>query len=146
MSFLGKLFGSDAALEKVVDTASGLLDEAFYTDQEEAEDKAAARSEAQGLVIKWMEASTGSRLARRVIAFAITGTWLAMYWMTAMSAIAAIWLEDKADRLNQSGLVMDAAADVMISPVMLILGFYFAAPYMGDLAKGALQRFSSSGK
>jgi hypothetical protein len=146
LSFLGKLFGSDAALEKVVDTASGLLDEAFYTDQEEAEDKAAARSEAQGLVIKWMEASTGSRLARRVIAFAITGTWLAMYWMTAMSAIAAIWLEDKADRLNQSGLVMDAAADVMISPVMLILGFYFAAPYMGDLAKGALQRFSSSGK
>ena len=146
MSFLGKLFGSDRGLEKVVDTASGLLDEAFYTDQEEATDKAAARSEAQGLVIKWMEASTGSRLARRVIAFAITGTWLAMYWMTAMSAIAAIWLEDKADQLNASGLVMDAAADVMISPVMLILGFYFAAPYMGDLAKGALQRFSSSGK
>lgn len=146
MSFLGKLFGSDQALAKVVDTASGLLDEAFYTDQEEAMDKAEARSEAQGLVIKWMEASTGSRLARRAIAFAITGTWLAMYWMTAISALAAVWMPEKAEQLVASGMIMDAAADVMISPVMLILGFYFAAPYMGDLAKGALQRFSSQEK
>ena len=64
-----------------------------------------------------------------------------MYWLTALSAIAAIWLEDKADQLQASGLILDAAADVMISPVMLILGFYFAAPYMGDLAAGALKKF-----
>ena len=143
MSFLGKLFGSDKALDKVIDTASSLLDEAFYTDQEEAVDKASARTEAQAMVIKWMEASTGSRLARRVIAFAITGTWLSMYWLTAMTAIAGVWATDKAEKLKASGLIMDAAADVMISPVMLILGFYFAAPYMGDLAKGALARFGN---
>jgi len=40
MSFLGKLFGSDDALSKVVDTAKDLIDESFYTDQEEASDKA----------------------------------------------------------------------------------------------------------
>lgn len=142
MSFLGKLFGSDDALSKVVDTAKDLIDESFYTDQEEAADKALAADKARGMVIDWVAASTGSRLARRLIAFSITGTWLAMYWLTALSAIAAIWLEDKADQLQASGLILDAAADVMISPVMLILGFYFAAPYMGDLAAGALKKFS----
>jgi len=141
MSFLGKLFGSDDALSKVVDTAKDLIDESFYTDQEEASDKAYAADKARGMVIDWVAASTGSRLARRLIAFSITGTWLAMYWLTALSAIASIWLEDKADQLKASGLILDAAADVMISPVMLILGFYFAAPYMGDLAAGALKRF-----
>ena len=141
MSFLGKLFGSDDALSKVVDTAKDLIDESFYTDQEEAADKALAADKARGMVIDWVAASTGSRLARRLIAFSITGTWLAMYWLTALSAIAAIWLEDKADQLQASGLILDAAADVMISPVMLILGFYFAAPYMGDLAAGALKKF-----
>ena len=74
MSFLGKVFGSDEALGKVVDTAKELLDEAFYTDQEEAAAKAVARDKAQGMVIEWIKASTGSRLARRMIALAITGT------------------------------------------------------------------------
>lgn len=143
MSFFGKLFGSDKALEKVVDTASGLLDEAFYTKEEKAADKAAARTEAQKMVIQWMEASTGSRLARRAIAFAITGTWLGMYWMTAVLAVCSVWATEASDKLKASGLIIDAAADVMVSPVMLILGFYFAAPYMGDLAKGALERFGN---
>lgn len=141
MSFFGKLFGSDQALAKVVDTAKDLIDESFYTDQEEASAKAAAADKARSMVIEWVAASSGSRLSRRLIAFAITGTWLAMYWLTALSAIASIWLEDKSEKLKESGLILDAAADVMISPVMLILGFYFAAPYMGDLAAGALKRF-----
>jgi len=29
----------------------------------------------------------------------------------------------------------------MTGAVMLILSFYFAAPYMGDVVKGALDRF-----
>ena len=142
MSFLGKLFGSDDALSKVVDTAKDLIDESFYTDQEEAADKALAADKARGMVIDWVAASTGSRLARRLSTPIEAGIKLAMYWLTALSAIAAIWLEDKADQLQASGLILDAAADVMISPVMLILGFYFAAPYMGDLAAGALKKFS----
>jgi len=140
MSFLGKLFGSDKALEKVIDTASGLLDESFYTAQEKAVDRSAARTEAQSLVIKWMEASTGSRLARRVIAFAITGTWLGMFWGATVIDQFAVW-SSHSDELVKAGLLLDARADIMVSPMMLILGFYFAGPYMGDLAQGALERF-----
>lgn len=141
MSFIGKLFGSDKALEKVVDTASGLLDEAFYTKEEKAADKAAARDKAQGMVVEWLQASTGSRLARRVIAFAITFTWLGMFWMASMLSFLEIWAGKRADKLAASSALVDGRADAMTSAVMLILGFYFAAPYMGDLARGALEKF-----
>ena len=145
MSFIGKLFGSDQALGKIVDTAKDLADESFYTDQEEAEDKAKAGEAARGMVIDWVAASTGSRLARRLIAFSITGTWLAMYWLSTTLSIAAVWAEDELSlsQLQQSSVIADAAGQQMVSAVMLILGFYFAAPYMGDIASVALKKFGN---
>jgi|TARA_B110000908_G_C10165142_1_gene407987 hypothetical protein len=145
MSFIGKLFGSDQALGKIVDTAKDLVDESFYTDQEEAEDKAKAGEAARGMVIDWVAASTGSRLARRLIAFSITGTWLAMYWLSTTLSIAAVWAEDELSlsQLQQSSVIADAAGQQMVSAVMLILGFYFAAPYMGDIASVALKKFGN---
>ena len=145
MSFIGKLFGSDQALGKIVDTAKDLVDESFYTDQEEAEDKAKAGEAARGMVIDWVAASTGSRLARRLIAFSITGTWLAMYWLSTTLSIAAVWAEDELSlsQLQQSSAIADAAGQQMVSAVMLILGFYFAAPYMGDIASVALKKFGN---
>jgi hypothetical protein len=143
MSFIGKLFGSDQALGKIVDTAKDLVDESFYTDQEQA--KAKAGEAARGMVIDWVAASTGSRLARRFIAFSITGTWLAMYWLSTTLSIAAVWAEDELSlsQLQQSSAIADAAGQQMVSAVMLILGFYFAAPYMGDIASVALKKFGN---
>jgi hypothetical protein len=54
MSFIGKLFGSDQALGKIVDTAKDLVDESFYTDQEQAEDKAKAGEAAS---VHWLSLS-----------------------------------------------------------------------------------------
>jgi len=143
MSFLGKIFGSDDALAKVVDTATGLLDEAFYTDQEEAADKAAARTEAQGMVIEWVASTTGSRLARRVIAFMITSTWLGMKVGAAFLSMVAIWAgDDRAYQLTATAAIAAAEASDMTSAMMLILGFYFALPYVGDISQAALQKFS----
>jgi hypothetical protein len=145
MSFFGKLFGSDQALAKVVDTAKDLIDESFYTDQEEASAKALAADKARSMVIEWVAASTGSRLARRLIAFSITGTWLAMYWMSTMLSILAVWADsvESLRQLQASAAIADAAGEQMVSAVMLILGFYFAAPFMGDLAGAALKRFGN---
>jgi hypothetical protein len=150
VSFLGKVFGSDEALGKVVDTAKELLDEAFYTDQEEAAAKAVARDKAQGMVIEWIKASTGSRLARRMIALAITGTWLSMFLFATLMSFLAIWVDpaipadggaSTAQLMQASAALIDGRTERMTGAVMLILGFYFAAPYMGDLAQGALERF-----
>lgn len=140
MSWFGKLFGTDAAVEKTIGYARDLIDESFYTDQEEAADRAVARKEAQGMVIEWINASQGSRLSRRIIALSITGTWLSIFIVATLLGVAASWAGEPNQILTAAGF-LDARADMMNSAVMLILGFYFAAPYMGDLAKGALQRF-----
>ena len=146
MSFLGKLFGSDKALDKVIDTGSKLLDEAFYTDQEEAADRAKAAEKSRAMIIEWIEASTGSRLARRVLAFAITGVWLFLHLMSTSFLTVGVWVDPEvAKKMLASSQLLDARSTGMQGAVMLILGFYFAAPYMGDLAKGALSKFGKSG-
>lgn len=153
MSFLGKLFGADEALEKVIDTADkvvgmtgNLIDEAFDTDQEKAERKAAAAARAQSMVVEWVEASTGSRLARRVIAFAITGVWLGLKMFALGVSTLAVWAnkETTVERLGETATLAQAGYTDMTPAVMLILGFYFAAPYMGDLAHAALEKFGKS--
>lgn len=145
-TFFGRLFGTDKALEKVVDTGRELLDEAFYTDQEEAADRAAAAREARGMIIDWVAATTPSRLARRVLAFSITFAWLFQHIMSTSMLMGAIWVGSEATsgRLISSSQLLDSRSDGMQAAVMLILGFYFAAPFMGDIAQGALKKFGDS--
>ena len=70
-----------------------------------------------------------------------------MFLAATVSSLAAIWVSDgAAGKLADSTVILDGRIDTMTPAVMLILGFYFAAPYMGDLAKGALQKFGSHQK
>lgn len=140
MSFWGKLFGSDKALSGIVDGVSNGLDKLFYTDEEKAEDEAKDRAAARGMVIKWMQATQGQNLARRLLALLITFTWLIQYIIVAALNVAAIWL-DETEKLQQSASLIADSASSMVGAVMLILGFYFAAPHMGDIAKAALVKF-----
>jgi hypothetical protein len=68
-----------------------------------------------------------------------------MYWLSTTLSIAAVWAEDELSlsQLQQSSAIADAAGQQMVSAVMLILGFYFAAPYMGDIASVALKKFGN---
>ena len=140
MSLFGKIFSSDSALEKGVDAAIKGVDAVFYTDEEKASDKKEILKEVGKQILEWMAASQGHRLARRVISVAITAVWLLMYVLAAVMNIAAVFvagnqsLRDSADSLYDYAVSMNGA-------VMLILGFYFAAPYMGDLVKSAATKF-----
>lgn len=145
MSLLGKLFGSSKATGDIIDRTFGLIDKSFYTKQEQGEALMKAEADARQMTIKWLESTSGSRLARRVIAFAITGVWLFMFLAATVSSLVAIWVtDDAAAKLADSTAILDGRIDTMTPAVMLILGFYFAAPYMGDLAKGALQKFGNT--
>lgn len=143
--FFGNLFGTEKALEAVVKTTTTMLDEAFYTDQEEAEAVTASRSEARAMVVNWVAATSGSRLARRGLAFAIAGTWLFNHVMSNTMLTVAVFLENTVtvDKLNEASKLIDERSVGMQGAVMLILGFYFAAPYMGDIATTALKQFGS---
>lgn len=146
MSLFGKIFGSDKALDKVVDTAGKLVDEAFYTKEEKALDLAKAQTEARGMIVEWMRATEGQRLSRRLIALSITGMWLFMFMIAAALDVAAIWVsQETAIQVVASSASLDERTGIMSTAVTIILGFYFSAPFMGDISKAALEKFSQRG-
>lgn len=144
-NFIGRLFGSEKALTKVVESVSNGLDALVYTNQEQAEDQAQAVTEARGMIVKWMNATQGQNLARRLIALSITGVWLLQYLIAQVCNIIAIWAMS-ATPWNEAAVVMRSGADDMGSAVMLILSFYFAAPYMGSVVDGVMSKFSKTNK
>lgn len=147
MSFFGKLFGSEKALSGIVDGVSSGLDKLVYTDEEKADAAAANRSEARQMVVQWMTATQGQNLSRRLIALAITGTWLGMYLTSVLCGMAAVFTNDNgtvtAEKLLAVGDIAKDAAIDMNPAVMLILAFYFAAPHMAGIAEAVTQRFTA---
>ena len=146
MSFLGRLFGTEKSMEKAVDGLVSGLDKLVYTDEEKSEAVAADRSEARKTIIAWMGATQGQNLSRRILALSISSVWLSQYLIAWIMDTAVIWVTDPAlaAKITESSNVIGERATQMNGAMMLILGFYFAAPYMGDLVKGAMNKFGSS--
>lgn len=144
MSFIGRLFGSEKALTGVVDGVTKGLDALVYTDEEKSRDAAESRSEARKMVVEWMRSTQGQNLARRLIALIVTSVWLFMYLLATALDFAGIWITDAATakRITESASIIGERAHEMNGAMMLILGFYFAAPHMGDITRAAINRFS----
>ena len=140
---VGKIFGTDKAVETVINQASSAMDKLVYTSEEKAEDKARAVTEARTMVIEWLKVTSGQNLARRVIALIVTGMWALNYTVINALSLAAVWVED-AEKFRASAEVVSTAAQQVTSAMMLVLAFYFAAPHMGKIADVALKRFGSN--
>ena len=67
-----------------------------------------------------------------------------MYLLAAGMSLSSIWLPEQTERLMESASLMGGYAHEMNGAMMLILGFYFAAPYMGSIVEGAMKKFSGS--
>ena len=142
MSFFGKLFGTEKALTATIEAVSNGLDALVYTDEEKAGDAAKSRSEARGMFIEWVRNSQGQNLARRMLAVMIASTWLGQYAMVQVLTVASIWQEEvMAGKLEASAAIIAESAQSMNGAMMLILGFYFAAPHLGKIAEGAIAKF-----
>ena len=146
--FLGKIFGSDKALGAVVDGVSNGLDALVYTDEEKATDAAADRSEARKMVVEWMASTQGQNLARRLIALSITGVWLGMYLLGAFCSMVAVFINNSgvitATKVTVVGTLAKQSANDMNGAIMLILSFYFAAPYAGKIIQQAIGKMKGS--
>lgn len=139
-ALFGKLFGTDRAAESLINNTSNALDKLIYTAEEKAEDIAKDRSAARNMIIDWMSTTSGQNLSRRLIALTITIMWVVSKISTIILSIIPIWHLNHTKEYNQTlQIVADSSSDIT-SAMMLVLGFYFAAPYMGDLAKGALEK------
>jgi len=146
--FLGKVFGTDKALGAVVDGVTNGLDALVYTDEEKANDAAADRSEARKMVVAWMAATQGQNLARRLIALSITGVWLGMYLLGVLCSMCAVFTNAEgtitATKITIVGTLAKQSATDMNGAIMLILSFYFAAPYAGKIIQQALGKMKGA--
>ena len=143
-SWLGKLFGTDKAAASLVDNLSTGLGKLVYTDQEKAEDVAKSVTEGRKVLIEWLRSTSGSNLARRLIALIVTGIW-ALQYVTSMLLLALVpWLPEYSDRMRESALSLQVSGDAVSGAMMLVLGFYFAAPHLGTIVTEAVGRFSGN--
>lgn len=140
MSWLGRLLGTSDAIKEMIQIGKDVVDEFHYSDEEKAHDKAAATSEARSMVIEWLRHSQGQNISRRVIALSVTGIWLFMHVMSSGVAIGAVWAKEPVN-LIATATVIDHRLESLTPAIMLILGFYFAAPYLGDIAEASLKKF-----
>ena len=140
MSFWSKLFGTDKGIESVVNSVSNGLDALVYTDEEKSTAAAHDRSEARKMVIEWMGNTQGQNLARRLIALSLTMMWGVIHGIKTLLATYAPWA-DNAKQIMASVAALEEATTQLNGAMMLILGFYFAAPYMGSVVEGALNKF-----
>lgn len=143
----GKMFASSGAAKEIVATVKDGLDALVYTDEEKAYDAAQSRREARELLIQWIANSSGQNLARRFIAVTVTLLWAGQYLTIMLCTIASVWLAEVYNqRLIETSELIRAAANQTDGAMMLVLGFYFAAPYMGKIAETALNKFGNREK
>ena len=141
---IGKMFGTDKAAESLVNNTSKALDKLVYTKEEQAEAHAADVSEARAMIINWMAATSGQNLARRMLALMITTVWLLQYMVVVVFSCISPWLENS-EKIESTTEILKAFTHQMNGAVMVIIDFYFAAPHMGSIVQGAMQRFSGKG-
>lgn len=140
-SFFGKLFGSDKATSQLIDNVSSGIDKIWYTEEEKAEDKQNARREGQALLMTWLSNTQGQNLSRRLIALSVTFSWIFMKLAGVGVSIAGIWSDADIEKINQTNAILNSFGADMTGAVMLILGFYFAAPHLGRISEVAMANF-----
>jgi hypothetical protein len=159
-NWVGKIFGSDKAVEKGLSMIESAGDKLWYTDEEKADDRAKKGEQVRAFMVNWMESTKGQNVARRALAVGITFVWLSMYVIGTLMGVIAPWLDSSMpvnelgeiikgsvstyQKLIASSIALDVKADRMSGAVMLILAFYFAAPHMDKIVVGALEKFGGS--
>ncbi|QXN60170.1 hypothetical protein KUA24_103 [Vibrio phage HNL01] len=145
-SWLGKLFGTDKAAASLVDNISSGLDKLVYTDQEKAVEHAASVTEARQVLLQWVSSTSGSNLARRVIALIVTSIW-ALQYATSMLLLALVpWMPEYAEQMRMSAQSLQESGEAVSGAMALVLGFYFAAPHLGSIVNTAMTKFTGKGK
>lgn len=146
--FLGRMFGSSKAGEAIIDGAVSGIDKMFYTDEEKADDRAQAKREAMAVYMKWMESTTGSRIARRLLALMAASIWAIQKIIEQVFNVLAVWKEDPAviEKLTASAEVMNAGASSTADLVAVVFAFYFGGPAAVEISKNALTAFSNRTK
>ena len=134
---LGAIFGSPKTLGKIVGGVTKGLDALKYTSEEKAHDEQKAIEKAREQVVDFMEATKGQNMARRMIALIIVSIWSLSHGAIGVMAIASVFIRDVelvGKIMEASKLIGEQIQDIN-TEVILILGFYFGAPHVGEAVR-----------
>ena len=135
---LGRIFGGEKAGKELIGGIRAGLDALVYTEEEKAQAAAQDRAEGRKMFIAWIQATSAAALARRVLAFAIIGTWLLMYFLAVVAAIVAAFKAPETFKALSETLY--AGASGLNFEVSMITGYYFAAPQLDKIIDRALRK------
>ena len=154
IKFLGRLFGSEKAQERLVDGAVSAIDKLWHT----SEEKSDARLKGLEMWLEWTKSTTGSRVARRLIGLIV----VAVFAVAVLCGLAAIMFSLEACMpqvlsidgrselvetcVNKASLIKQFVVDIEMATITLwTVGFYMLAPQMGDMVKSAVNRVNAKG-
>ena len=145
MGILSRLFGSTKAGEELVSGAVSAVDKIWYTEEEKAEDEAQARREISAVYMEWLKSTSGSRLARRGIAFIVVGVWAIEHIAGVALTTASNFANDlgviTATKLSDSGQYLTETAFENNTLVGVVLLFYFGGPVASDAVSGLVKKW-----
>ena len=130
---VGRVFGTDKAIDNVLDKDKGLLVRAgswingfSYTDQEKAE----ANKETREWGLRQLTALEPFKVVQRIIAFATLGVWS----FVAINVVAAIWIEALVPTIKITATMVEFAySDYVFWPALLVLSFYMSGGVLPQL-------------
>ena len=131
MGMVGRLFGTDKAVDNILDKDNGLLTQVGgwigglkHTEEEKAEDAQATRQ--WGL--KQLEALEPFKVVQRILAFAAASLWI----IVGLNVLLGIWF---ANPVTIQHLKEFAMSDYIFWPVISVFSLYFSGGVVNSLRK-----------
>ena len=123
---IGAIFGSSKNTETIVNGAVKGLDSMFFTKEEQAE----YRQKGAEWFLEYLKATQPQNLARRLIALMVVFLW-------SILILLGVGVRPWAD--EYATYIFQILADVVMTPFLMIMGFYFAAHVVRSFADGKKQ-------
>jgi hypothetical protein len=112
MGILSRIFAKPEDATKLIDGAVAGLDKMFFTKEEKAE----ANQKLSEWYLKYLAATDGQNVARRLIAMIVVALWAFL----VLFGVAIRWFNDK-----MSDFVFEVLTEVVMTPFSIVVGFYF---------------------
>ena len=158
--FIAKMFGSQKAGEKIIEGVSNGIDKLWYTDEEKAGDAAQAKREGMAVYMKWLESTSGSRIARRLLAVGAFSIWAIEHITAVVMRVLSNWFGDVTtvtgtgadavsvtiNKLSLSADFLTATALDMQTLVAVVFAFYFGGPVLVDASANMLKKWAGTNK
>jgi hypothetical protein len=152
--FVAKMFGSQKAGEKIIDGVVNGIDKLWYTDEEKAGDAAQAKREGMAVYMKWLESTSGSRIARRLLAVGAFSIWAVEHITAVIMRVLSNWFGDVTtlvdgttvivNKLSLSADYLTATALEMQTLVAVVFAFYFGGPVLVDASANMLKKWAGT--